>query len=409
MSHLQEARDIARFVLRRLREDALTQVAGSLTLSTLFALVPLATIVVTVFSVLPVSARLTQSLNTFVVSTFVPGAATRLITGYTQQFAENASRLTALGIALLTVTAVMVMATIDRAFNRIWRVRRPPPLVRRLPVYWAVLTIGPLLLAAAVTLGYGLVTASLGLLDERGSRRAITHALSAVLTAAALFLLYRAVPNRRVANADALTGALVAGGAFELMRAAFGGTMGAFGNYKLVYGAFAGFPVFLLWVYLSWLVVLAGAVVTAALPQVRTGAWARQRVPGGNYLEALVVLRALRQRHLAGGEVPLSDLAREARLTWEDAEDLLARMAERGWAARGARDSWVLARDARHIGLGEVFREFLFREQELARQAGRLGLEGTPWQAHHAIAGDMTLERWCEQASRPEAALLARP
>ena len=150
-------------------------------------------------------------------------------------------------------------------------------------------------------------------------------------------------------------------------------------------------------------------MLAAALPQVRTGAWTRHRVPGGKYLEALVLLRALRQRHLTGGEVPLAELARAARLTWEDTEDLLARMAERGWAARGGRDSWVLARDARRIGLGEVFREFLFREQELAQQAGRLGLEGTPWQAHHAILGDITLERWCEQASRAEAVLLARP
>ena len=408
MSHLQEARDIARFVLRRLREDALAQVAGSLTLSTLFALVPLATIVVTVFSVLPVSTQLMQSFNAFVVSTFVPGAATRLIAGYTQQFAENASRLTALGIALFTVTAVMVMGTIDRAFNRIWRVRRPPPVMRRLPVYWAVLTIGPLLLAAAVTLGYALLTASLGLIDDPGPSRAMTHVLSTVLTGTALFLLYRAVPNRRVASTDALIGAFVAGGAFEFLRALFGGTLVAFGNYKLIYGAFAGFPVFLLWVFLSWLVVLAGAVVTAALPQVRTGAWARHRVPGGKYLEALVLLRALRQRHVAGGDATLAVLAREARLTWEDTEDLLLRMADRGWAARVGRDGWVLARDARHIGLAEVFREFLFREQELAPQAARLGLEGMPWQADHAIAEGMTLERWCQHAPHPEALLLAR-
>lgn len=399
MAHrLSDLKSIARFVIRRFREDSLAQVAGSLTFTTLFALVPLVTIVVTVFSALPVSSRLVASLNAFIVSTFVPGAASRLITVYTQQFAENASRLTAIGIGLLAVTAIMMMATIDRAFNRIWRVHRSPPLMTRMLVYWALLTIGPILIGAGVTFSYWVVTESLGLIDSRGVRAQSLRLLSPLLIFLAFLFLYRAVPNRRVTTADAVAGALAAAVAFEGMRAVFASVVTNFGNYKLVYGAFAGFPVFLLWLYLSWIIVLAGAVLTAALPQVRTGAWSRFLVPGSQYLEALALLRHLREGHVAGSESDLGTLSRLACLTWEDTEALLYRMAERGWVVRTATDRWLLARDPRQIAISHVFEEFAFQGEDLAREARRLGLSGYPWRATDAVTAGTDLEAWCLSA-----------
>ena len=393
--HLTDLKSIARFVVRRFREDALAQVAGSLTFTTLFALVPLVTIVITMFTVLPVSTKLASTLNAFIVSNFLPGAASKLISGYTQQFAENATRLTAIGVALLAVTAIMMMSTIDRAFNRIWRVHRSPPIMRRMLVYWALLTVGPLLVAAAVYFAFWLISASLGMIDERGSRRTILKILSVMLTFVALLFLYRTVPNRRVSWSDAMAGALIGGAGFEAMKALFTAVVATFGNYKLIYGAFAGFPVFLSWVFLSWLIVLTGAVITAALPQLRTGAWARYRVPGGNYLEALAILRHLRHRHASGGVSSLEELSRAARMTWEDTEVLLVRMATRGWAVRGGEGGWVLCQDPRNIKLETVFEEFVFQSEGLSREANRLGLDDRPWQAAPAVTGRMNLEQWC--------------
>lgn len=398
-----DLRGIARFLVRRFREDALALVAGSLTFNTLFALVPLVTIAVAVFTALPASGRLDDTFRAFVVSNFVPGAASRLITGYTEQFAANASRLTAIGVAMLAVTAIMTMATIDRVFNRIWRVHRVPPFMRRMPVYWAVLTVGPLLVAAVVSLALWLVTESLGLVDARGSRPVILKLLSVLVTCSGLLFLYRAVPNRRVAWSDAAAGAVAAGLVFEAMKAGFASGVSAVGNYKLVYGAFAGFPVFLLWVYLSWLIVLAGAEVAAALPQLRTGAWGRHRLPGGQYLEALALLRLLHQRHREGGSVELPQLARAARLTWDDTEALLQRMAGRGWVEASGQERWLLARDPRALPLSGVFEEFAFQTPALSHEAGRLGLAHSAWEAGPALDGSLSLDAWCRTGTHAPA------
>lgn len=367
-------RSAVRFLVRRVREDELTGIAGSLTFTTLFALVPLITVVFTVFSALPVSTRLTAALNHFVVSNFVPGAATKLITAYTQQFVEKASHLTALGIAVLAVTAIMLMLTIDDAFNRIWRVRRPRPLMQRLLVYWTALTIGPVLIGASVYLTSTLITFSVGLIDDSGARAPLWKVASMLLTVVALGLLYRTVPNRPVSAKDATIGAVVAGLAFEAMKAAFAWFVIHLGQYKLVYGAFAGFPVFLLWIYMSWLIVLAGAVITSALPSLRTGIRARERVPGVGLVEALLVLRRLHEAHIRGEPVTGRTLAAVATLALDDTDALLDRMVKRGWIARAPGDRWLLARDPRHLELAECYDEFVYREADLERDAEALGI-----------------------------------
>lgn len=396
-SRLADAREILRFMAARFREDSLAQVAGSLTFTTLFAIVPMVTIVLAIFSALPISQRFVTTLNTFIVSNFVPGAATKLITAYTQQFAEKASHLTALGIALLALTALMLMLTIDHAFNRIWRVARPRSFLKRLLVHWTLLTAGPLLIGASVYFASWLVSASLGLIDDRGVRGVLLKAVSFCLTFVALLLLYRLVPNRRVEMRDALAGAALAALAFEGMKAVFGLFVSNVGNYKLIYGTFAGFPVFLLWIYLSWITVLAGAVLTATVPQLRTAAWTRSRVPGGGYIEALALLRELRRRHVAGDGVGrLPDLARTARLALDDAETMLERMSDRGWVLRRAGDDWILARDPRTIPLADVFDEFAYRASVLVREAGRLGFETRPVDALSAVSAGLTLEAWCD-------------
>ncbi|MBI1394706.1 MAG: YihY family inner membrane protein [Betaproteobacteria bacterium] len=395
MTRFAELKRVLRFIAIRYREDNLSQVAGSLTFSTLFALVPLVTIVLTVFSVLPASTKLAQTLKTFIVSNFVPSAASKLITFYTQQFAEKASDLTAIGIAMLAVTSIMMIMTIDRAFNRIWRVQRPRPLVRRVLVYWAALTIGPLLIGTSVYITYWFVTASFGLIRAGGIGSTLLKAVPFVLTVLALAFLYRTVPSRRVVIRDAVTGAVVAGVAFEAMKWGFAYFLRHVADYRLIYGAFAGFPVFLLWLYVSWLIVLTGAVIAASLPQVRTGAWARYRVPGSRYVEALAMLRRLRVAQLSGGAVRIDALARAARLTWEDAENILDVMADQGWVAHAEHNHWLLARDATRLRLAEVFDVFVFRTEVLEREVARLGLADAPWGASAAVADELSLDDWC--------------
>jgi membrane protein len=294
----QDLRATAEYLLllhQRVREDRCLQVAGSLTFTTMLALVPLITIAVTVFSTFPLFASFSITIRQFVVTNLVPTSAGKVITVYMQQFADNAGRLTVWGIVILGASAVLTMLTIDRTFNTIWRVRRQRSLISRLLIYWAVLTIGPLMIGASLTVTSWLLSLSMGLVrGTEGAEVVLLKLVPLVLTVAALAFLYRTVPNRRVATRDAVVGGALAGLVFEGMNAAFGAYIKHVPTYKLVYGAFASFPIFLLWVYVSWLVIVIGAEVTAALPYLRTGGVRLKRRPGEQFLEAVRDGKAVR-------------------------------------------------------------------------------------------------------------------
>jgi membrane protein len=354
--------DYLLLLIHRIKEDRCLQVAGSLTFTTLIALVPLITVAVTVFSTFPLFAGFSSAIREYVVSNLMPASAGRVITVYMQQFADNAGRLTTWGIAILAVSAVLTMLTIDRAFNTIWRVRRPRTLLNRLLIYWAVLTVGPLLIGASLSVTSWLLTLSMGIV--RGTEEAemvLLRVVPLILTSAAMAFLYRMVPARRVDTRDAVAGGALAGLAFEGMKAAFGAYVRNVPTYKLVYGAFASFPIFLLWIYLSWLVLVLGAEFTAALPYLRTGGVRLKRRPGEQFLEAARLLRHLYQAHRGGLVTRTEELRVSLRLPFEECEQLLERLALAGWVAPTMGDGWVLARDAAEIRLADVYREFVFR------------------------------------------------
>ena len=360
--HVRATWDYLLLLIHRIREDRCLQVAGSLTFTTLLALVPLITIAVTVFSTFPLFAGFSSAIRQFVVTNLMPASAGRVITVYMQQFADNAGRLTTWGIAILGVSAVLTMLTIDRAFNTIWRVRRPRTLLNRLLIYWAVLTVGPLLIGASLSVTSWLLTLSMGIV--RGTEEAelvLLRIVPLILTSAAMAFLYRMVPSRRVDTRDAMAGGALAGLAFEGMKAAFGAYVRNVPTYKLVYGAFASFPIFLLWIYLSWLVLVLGAEFTAALPYLRTGGVRLKRRPGEQFLEAARLLRHLYQAHRGGHVTRTEELRVGLRLPFEECEQLLDRLAAAGWVAPTTGDCWVLARAAAEIRLADVYREFVFR------------------------------------------------
>ena len=254
---------------RRFGEERCPQIASSLTFTALLAIVPILTVALTLISVFPVFRDLMQTVERFLVRYMLPEPAA-LVAGYSEQLAENAARLTTFGIAFVFVMAIIVLLTIDRAFNQIWRVPRPRSTTQRVLIYWVLLTVGPPLVGASLSVTYWLVGKSLGLV--RGMPIAAEVMLDVVpllLTATAFTLAYITIPNQRVLVRDALTGGLLAAIAFEAMKRGFAFYITQFPTYKLVYGAFASVPIFLLWIYLSWLVVLIGAVTAAVMPEWR--------------------------------------------------------------------------------------------------------------------------------------------
>src|SRR5574340_129952 len=236
-----------RFIAARFSQDRCIQIAASLTFTTLLSLVPLITIALAMFSAFPVFEDFSAHIKVYLLNNLMPDMAGKIITQYTQQFAESATRLTTVGIAFLAVTAMLMMLTIDHAFNVIWRVARPRPLLKRLVVYWAVLTLAPLLIGARLSLTSWLVGFSMGYAKHVPVFGVgVLKVLPVLFTTLAFAMLFRLVPNRYVPRSHALIGALVAAIVFESMNRVFGYYVSHFPTYKLVYGAFASIPIFLM-------------------------------------------------------------------------------------------------------------------------------------------------------------------
>ncbi len=254
----------------RFREARCVDAASNLAFTTLIAIVPLLAIGFAIVSAFPVFGEVTDLVRTFATRILLPEAADRVVGVYLSEFAANAAQVSAIGLVVLVVTAMVLVLTIEGAFDDIWRTGNLGRRAPRLAVYGMLVTVGPLLIGAGLWLTSLLVSWSLGwfsYLDD-----VVLTALRLVpfvLTILAFGLLYHALPNQRVRPGDAAIGGLVAGMLFELTKRAFGLYVTHIGAYHAIYGAFATVPIFLMWVYLSWLVLLMGAVLVAVIPSVR--------------------------------------------------------------------------------------------------------------------------------------------
>jgi membrane protein len=355
-------RGFANFALAvfwRFYEERGLQTAGSLTYTTLLSLVPLFTVALAVSTAFPVFDQTMTALQEFILENFLPDA--RGIDTIAEQittFTQNAGRLTAIGLGFFFLTAVMLMMTIDVSLNRLFRVQRSRPMVQQVLMYWAVLTLGPLLIGGSLSMTTFAVGASLGWLKLGFAADLVLGVLPFVFTCAALTLLYGIVPYRSVKPRDALVGGVVAGIAFEVVKRGFAIYLARFPTYTLIYGAFATIPIFLLWLYVSWVVVLAGATLTAMLPAYRLAEG--KPIPGRDFMDALAVLSVLARAQEKGGPIRLEQISNQVRVVPYRCEAALERAARLGWTARTHRDGWVLARDADDLRVAEIHRTFVF-------------------------------------------------
>jgi len=386
-----EARGLLRFARRRLDEERLPQVAASLTFTTVLALVPVLTIALAVFTTFPTFNTFRASLEAYFIKSLMPKAISATILGYLNQFAAKATRLSAVGAAALIATTVTMMLTIDRAFNQIWRTRTAPPFTQRLVVYWAIVTLGPLLIGVSITVTSYVFTATSGYISNSSMFGALFYTLISVLfTTGAFTLLYIAVPNRLVDWRDAACGGVFAATIFELAKRIFVVFITQFPTYTMIYGALAAMPIFLLWVYVSWLITLIGAVLTAALPVVKYERWWHVHTPGGEFVDAMAILRVLYLARSQGvnAAVDAGTIRTETRIGFDESEMLLQKMLEAGWVGRiksgtakraqfgkritEGRDAWMLLVNPQQLHLADVYRLFVFNTSGDAELIGKV-------------------------------------
>ncbi len=360
-------------VARRFYEERGLQVAASLSYTTLLSLVPLFTVALAVSTAFPVFDETVDALQLFVFENFLPDArGIDTIADQINSFTQNAGRLTAIGIAFFAVTAVLLIRTIDEALNGIFRVQRPRPVLQRVLIYWAVLTLGPALVGGSLSATSFALGSSLGWLNLDILADAILRVLPFLFTCAALTLLYAVVPYRHVPWRHALAGGILAGIAFEIAKRAFALYLVRFPTYTLIYGAFATIPIFLVWMYVSWVVMLAGAALTAMLPAYHIPD--PRKVAGSDFADTLAVLGALARAHADGRVLTLRRLTALLRLMPHRCEEILERCRGRGWTARTEKDGWVLAHDAASIRLEDLFRAFVYDAEATGVLVGDLGL-----------------------------------
>jgi membrane protein len=335
---LDTLKRLAQFAAQRIGEDRIPQVAGSLTFTTMLSLVPLATVAFALFTAFPIFSSFQASLQFFLADHLMPAQLNDQIFKYLNQFASKAKGLTTIGMIILFVTAVMTMMTVESAFNVIWRVRKARPVAQRILVYWAIITLGPILIGVSLSISSYLFTQSMTFSAAQRITPLIEWALAGAtlpLTVLAFTILYVYLPNCRVEWRDAVVGGVIAAVAFELAKRGFGYYVRRIPTYTAVYGAFAAVPLFLLWMYLCWFITLTGAMIASALPAIRIGQFHRPVFNGSNLFDSLELLARLSEARDAGKRgYTMPELARMLRRDMDTTLMLLQRLEEIEWIAR---------------------------------------------------------------------------
>lgn len=362
----------ARTLRERFSEDRLGLTASSLTFTTTMALVPLVTVALAIFTAFPMFAKLQSVLQQWLVASLIPDNIARQVLGYLTQFAGQASKLGGAGIALLLVTAVALILTIDHTLNGIWRVRTRRPLGQRVLVYWAALTLGPLVLGVSLSITSYAISASKGVVGVMpGGVQLLLDVLQFFLVAWGTAAMYHFVPNTWVKWSHAWAGGLFVSAGLEIAKKLLALYLGKVPTYSVLYGAFATVPILLIWIYVAWAIVLLGAVIAAYLPTLTSGIQHRGRSHGLQFQLALEALQQLeRVRSGAGKGLTMQQLAQLLRVDALQLEPVLETLSELDWIgllneeSKGEAARYVMLANPDATALAPLLDALLLRQEE---------------------------------------------
>jgi membrane protein len=341
--HIRHLKLLARHVWKHFKEDRCFDEAASLGYTSLLAMVPLLAVIFVVVAAFPVFNEWSDRLEQLLVENLVPTAGKQIGAGISS-FLDSVSGLTLPGTVALVVTALMLMFRIEVAFNRIWRVERARSFINRIIMYWAVLTLAPLLIGGA------LVFSAQNIISGQGLQELVSPGLSRVglflLTTVVFTLIFLLVPNCRVRLRAAVSGAVLSAFLFELAKFGFVAWVSN-ANYAVIYGALATVPIFLLWLYLVWVVVLLGASLAASLTSFRTGNLATADWPkGADFQLAYRLLGHLWEAQTRGEALNQEDLvALEPHASTQQVNHILHTLFVSQIATVDDNGDWMLSRD----------------------------------------------------------------
>lgn len=354
------ARAVATFVryaALRFWNDRGAQAASALTYSSLLAMVPIATIAFSILSAFPAFGVIKGAAQGWLFEMLVPEVG-QTVLNYLEGFSQNTGRLTAISIVGLVVSSVLLLATIEDAFNGIWRVKEQRAWVVRIVTFWAILTLTPILVVASFSFTITFFGGGGGLGQELWAP--FIGFVPLVLQFIGFSLLYQLIPNRSVRWIDAVAGGLIAAVLFDLSKRLFAWYLRAFPAYETIYGALATIPIFLLWLYLAWSIVLIGAVIAAALPDWRSGrllgAQIDDLLPGPRLTIAVAILRELAAASRLGVGLHRRTLVEHVPVGIAALDGMLEQLRRARFVERSASDTWLVSRDLRVTTLADLMR-----------------------------------------------------
>lgn len=339
-------------VARRFMDDGCQHSAAALTYMTLFAVVPMMTVTFSMFSLVPAFQGVGTQVQDLIFSNLLPSVGAE-VESYLEGFSSQARKLSGLGVIILVVTAYLMLHNIESVFNRIWKTTGPRRGVTAFLLYWAVLSLGPLLVGTALLMNTYLL--SIQIFTDNIAQNALNIAFGYLpwfLTASAFTLLYVVVPNCKVMLRNALTGGIVATIAFEIAKAGFGYFV-ANSSYTSIYGAFATLPIFLLWIYLCWMIVLAGAEFVRTTESFNSEI--RGKLP--QHASAVFALWIFWQAHKAGEEVSESRCLK-AGLSADGWRYVRDRLLQKKIISVTEAGNYVLMKSLDTLGLWDIYRIF---------------------------------------------------
>lgn len=259
---------LLRRVATRLDSIGWARAAGNLAFTTILGIVPLATVALAFVAQFPLFQESMRALERFLLRYMLPQSASTVVNDYILGMAADAAKLQGVWILFVMVTAVLVVHAVESEINAIWGIRQKRPFLRRVLVYVVGITAGPALVGAAITLIMWLLRQwFVAVPMERSAVVAILQPLPFLFAVAFFTILYAVTPARRVSWWHALASGGLAAIAFEFARHGFAWYVANSPTYEILYGALAAVPLFLLWIFLFWMIVLAGAAVTASLAE----------------------------------------------------------------------------------------------------------------------------------------------
>jgi len=378
------------YSLRRFLADGCFAASGAVSYTTLVSLVPLAVIAFGSLSVFPIFSQVHDELVALVFRTLVPSIGEQAAWWF-RTFADSAAQTTAIGVAGIAATGILLLVTVEDQLNLIWRVTSPRPWVQRILAYWTLITLGPLLIGVSFSLStyFEIAARQVGLGQEAAAwasswLHSLARCVPAVLEFVALTLLYCLIPNCAVRWRDGALGALIATIAVEILKVGFSIYINLSSFYRTVYGALAIIPIFLLWMYISWMAVLLGAVVAAALPNWRIDERVGTIPSGGVRLGfSLALIASLARAQRRGQSRSTPAIATELGVATTVVDEHMRPLAEAGFVAHTQDGRWVLAWSPETATLHDLY------EALQLPLAGRwMGQEAAPWQRQVAPAMD---------------------